>query len=200
MKGEYYNTAMTEHEGSYDPITKVIEALEAGVRPIDQYLGRSFRELYMSGQYRSAALWGTDDVNEEMTAHALRIVGIRNNRLDSLVIGLDESASQQKNRFLNAMRQGLQHFPPQTDLFRHFEDTALKMLEQQGLQTVAAMQFSTSTTTGNEVLQVHYPKIFREIIPVPSELRDTSGLAAAGYFLNKVPFGKNPINISSPSQ
>lgn len=192
---------MTEQESNLGPIEGLIRQIESGERPIDKYLGKSLRELFFSGAYRLAILSGTSDPSERMIFEAVRIVGKRNNRLQSLTFSMSPNKNTTR-RQLDTMLEATRKIPVNSSgltAFSAFQDDALDALENANLQTIAAMQISRSVTSRKEIVQVNYPRVFMNLMPVPEPFRQDLGLGIATYFLKTVPFGKGNIDITIPS-
>jgi len=192
---------MTELESNLGPIEGLIRQIESGERPIDKYLGKSLRELFFSDAYRLAILSGTSDPSELMVFQAIRIVGKRNNRLESLTLSMSPNKNTRRGQ-LDTMLEATRKIPLNSSgvtAFSAFQGAALDTLKNANLQTIAAMQVSRSVTSRKEIVQVNYPRVFMNLMPVPEPLRQNLGLNIATYFLKTVPFGKGNIDIIIPS-
>lgn len=192
---------MTERESNLGPIEGLIKQIESGERPINKYSGKSLRELFFSGAYRLAILSGNSDPSELMVFQAIRIVGKRNHRLESLTLSMSPNKNT-RTRQLDTMLEATRKIPVNSSgftAFSVFQDAALNALENANPQTIAAMQVSRSVTSRKEIVQVNYPRVFMNLMPVPESFRQDLGLGIATYFLKTVPFGKGNIDITIPS-
>src|SRR3989338_7421685 len=103
---------MSERDQGYGAIQGVIEQLEAGERPVDHYIGKSIRELYLSGSYRTAILRGADDLSESKEiVEMIRIVGMRENRLDSFCLTINRINRHEERRKLDIMLEETRGLP-----------------------------------------------------------------------------------------
>lgn len=176
-------------EQELNPSLEQIKELESSKLSTDQYLGKSLRELFYSGYYRTAFTREIPDPNEPMALQAIRIVGKRNNELQSLTFTMspDEEGHKRQLKTVFEETKKLPLYPSLAKSFSILEDTALYALESPKLQTIAAMQVSIGVARGNVIVQVDYPRPFMNLLPLPEPYREDLGLGMAIYFLQKVP-------------
>lgn len=196
---------MREREEGFGQIQGLIKHLESGERPVDQYIARSMRELYMSGSYRTAILKGADDHSRgKEKVELIRIVGMREGRLDSFCLSENQINRDEERQKLDILLEETRSLPIDTKsmaAFGELSDTALNSLRRTQLQSVAGMTLSKSLATGNQIVQVIYPRTFRELLSpfITEPFKDDLALGVAAYFLKTVPFGKGNIQFTIPS-
>jgi hypothetical protein len=189
---------MTERFQGYESIDALIERIASGERPIDQFLARCLTEMYHSGQYGSSIVSGTKNPDEKRILSAIRIVAIRHEGLDSVVLTMEHNKNAQR-RVLDQMVVQTRQLPTDANSMALLRTAALSEVREAGLVTVTAMQVSPSASTQAEILEVIYPKLYGELFPTREEYKRDLAFGVAVHFLKTVPFGKGNITFPTPS-
>lgn len=185
-------------EGDPRNISSVIDALNAGERPLDQFLGRCLAEMYQSGQYGTSIIYGTRNPNEDMFISYLRVVALRLGEIQSIVLTFEHNRGAQR-RIIDKLLQLTRDLPLDRNSMRPIAEIATRSVEQAGILTLAAMQVSNSIATGAEIVQVSYPKTYMHLLPVPEDYQRDLAFGMAIHYLKNVPFGRGNITIQVPS-
>ena len=152
-------------------------------------------EIYLSGQYRTAFLHGASD--EKRVLDCIRIVAIRNNELTPFVLSTAKK-KQKKRQQLDQLLREHRRLPINPQDFKPVSWEALGRLRDANLNTVAAMPISTSMRSGEEIVEVCYPRVFMGVFPVRQEYQSDLGFGVSAYFLRTVPFGRGTVDIAIP--
>lgn len=180
-------------------IDGLVRHLDSGIRPIDKKLARLTRELYFSSLYRATVIRGANSTDEVMTLDALRLIPIEGSRLESISLNV-KNDREEAERLRGLLVQETGGLPVVADDFRVLQSLSLSLLRRNGLSIAAGMQIGHSVSTGNEVVQVLYPRAYRNVIPMPELYRDDLGFGIAISFLKSVRFGNSALHIPLASE
>jgi len=191
---------MKEQDGRSSGIRGMIDKIRTGERAIDANVATSLEELYFSEKYRFAILSGADrDVPRRLKA--IRMITTSENGLASMIISTIQDKCT-NTRLRDQMGQILEEIPlklADPSSYGILESEALDSLKREGLHTAAGLAISADVKTGQEIIEVYYPKSFMKVLPVPPNYQQDLGLLMATFFLRKIPLGSGAMSLVLPT-
>ncbi len=169
-----------------------IEGIAGAPDPATRHVAELMREVYTSGEYGSWALGGHPGGTE--TLMGLRLVAMRDGNFESAIVVIEDDD-------VSAVLQALGTIAaesPAIDDFPHLERIAKSLLTASGLRVVAGTSLSRFES-GEQVIQVIYPKVLGDLLalPLPETMRRDLAAASATQFLQQVPHYGNKVIMST---
>jgi len=146
-----------------------ISSLENGLRPVERHIGRSLREIYTPGVFRSAYVNGDMQVDEKgMVIDKMISKGIVFMSLQDDIIRTRMLTTEMKGRrqevLVAKMEKTLNKIPADAGFLQIFETAALQTLIKNDVQTVAAISVNTNINQNQELIIVHYPLAYSHVL------------------------------------
>ena len=176
------------------PLSEMAARFEAGKRPLEQFLGKSIREIF-SGEFRLADLNRTQGAQEEkVVTDILRLIFVREGQLQSVILPSTDSPDAAQTA-LSIMRAIGTELPFDVSMFAPLEQIALDAVAKKGPSTVTAVNWAHSKETGERRIQIYYPKVFMTLMPVSPDYQPDLALGVAGHFIQKTAKPQHAINL-----
>jgi len=156
------------------------------------------KELYYSGLYRVSSMKGLRSAEEPFVVKSIRLLSPNRDRIDSMLI--NSAGDKDENSALRdkAMQETLR-LPDMFDRMVVLHPQVMSTITELGFSVVASMQTGRNLG-GGEVVQVSYPRMYRDLFDVPENARDDIAYGLAVSFLRAIPFGEHALNIPLPTE
>lgn len=173
---------MPEQEPNFGT-QKLIYALEASGDPSKRHIAESLKELYLPDAFtcRSTS-------KESGVLQAVRVIRKEETSSDLLsYIFYAKNTVEKKSQVLNTIREETRKIPLRAGrMTKDLESRVLNTLAERQLKTVAVMAIFRGSITGEQIVQIFYPKVFMNVEPsISPSQKEKAAFAISAYFLKK---------------
>lgn len=183
---DIFASTMNEHGRSLANVKELVEELKLTDDELNVFLSQALEDVYFSGQYTSAVISGNIEGEEKVNLIGARVVGIKGDELVSLSFSVPGARDAGVSDKLIELTQGLKI---DAEVLKPAVGVAIDKFMDTGLRAIAMLQVAEKLSTREEVVEVYYPNVFKEVFDFSKEGREVLALSLAALFLKEAPLG-----------